>query len=357
MNKNALNTTDYQKKVLEWFDIRGRKDLPWQQNKTPYRVWVSEIMLQQTQVSTVIPYFERFMGRFPDVISLAKAAEDEVLHQWTGLGYYSRARNLHRAAKRIADEFEGQFPDSLDALQQLPGIGRSTAGAILSIAFQKPTAILDGNVKRVLTRLYNIAGYPGDKKISDHLWKIAEALTPAERVADYTQAIMDLGATICVRGKPQCTQCPLNTLCEAYPAGTAKALPCPKPKKILPIRQSAFLILQNNHHVLLQKRPSPGIWGGLWSLPECQHALSQTDIADFCHQEWNIKKVKIKKIKLAEPFRHTFSHFHLDIHPVLVTLSHQQCIMEDNQQIWYNLREPQTIGLPTPIKKILRNLT
>jgi len=196
--------------VLKWFDQFGRKNLPWQQNKTPYRVWVSEIMLQQTQVTTVIPYYERFMSIFPTLKSLAEAKEDAVLHLWTGLGYYSRARNLHRTAKLIQENFHGIFPDTLDALQELPGIGRSTAAAILSIAFQKPATILDGNVKRVLSRLFAITEWPGEKETLEKLWKIAEKLTPNERVDDYTQAMMDIGATICIRGKPHCENCPLQ---------------------------------------------------------------------------------------------------------------------------------------------------
>lgn len=346
----AIQKHRFQKRMLTWFDQHGRKDLPWQHNKTPYRVWVSEIMLQQTQVTTVIPYFSKFMEHFPDIESLAKAKEDEVLHLWTGLGYYSRARNLHRAAKIIAQQ--GQFPNELSELEKLPGIGRSTAGAMLAIAFEKQATILDGNVKRVLTRLHGITEWPGTKKISDQLWIIAEKLTPAERTADYTQAIMDLGATICTRGKPNCSHCPLEKICIAHAQGIEAKLPQPKPRKSLPVRQTTLLILQNNNQVLLQKRPPVGIWGGLWSLPEISGHVTIQEIKKFCSNQFEIVEMKLK-----DSFRHTFSHFHLDIIPAIVVIKKIKIkIMEDNQQIWYNLNKPAVVGLPAPIKKLLSGI-
>lgn len=349
-----MKTEQFQKLLLTWFDQHGRKDLPWQKNKTPYRVWVSEIMLQQTQVTTVIPYFQRFMTRFPDVQSLAVASEDDVLHHWTGLGYYTRARNLHRAAKIILEKFHGKFPSKLIELEELPGIGRSTAGAIISIAFKKPAAILDGNVKRVLTRLYGITEWPGEKKTTELLWSIAEKNTPLLRTADYSQAIMDLGATLCVRGKPNCERCPFVKNCVAHSQGIEKQLPKSKPKKTIPIREKIFIILRKNQDcVLLEKRASTGVWGNLWSLPEAD-VDKQNVIAELCQQRFNIK---IEQVKLHPSLRHTFSHFHLDITPVVASVAKSSTkIMEDNGRIWYNLRNPQKIGLPAPVKSLLEKL-
>ena len=348
------NIPFYQKAILHWFDQFGRKTLPWQQNKTPYRVWVSEIMLQQTQVTTVIPYYERFMARFPDLASLAHAGDDEVLHMWTGLGYYSRARNLHRAAKIIFQDLAGEFPATLEELVALPGIGRSTAGAILAIAFNLPATILDGNVKRVLTRFCGVTEWPGDKKISDQLWQVAASLTPHARVADYTQAIMDLGATLCVRGKPNCAHCPLEKKCVAHALGIEKKLPQAKPKKTLPVRQVTLLILQTKQKILLEKRANAGIWGGLWSLPEIKDFAEEKKIQEHCLKHF---RFTVKQIKFGEKFRHTFSHFHLDILTAFIALDAPSSkIMDHDQQLWYNLRDSQAIGLPAPVAKILRNL-
>lgn len=351
-----ISPASFQKKILSWFDHHGRKTLPWQQNKTPYRIWVSEVMLQQTQVNTVIPYFERFMQQFPTVESLANAAEDAVLHVWTGLGYYSRARNLHLSAKIIQHEFAGKFPDTLEDLQRLPGIGRSTAGAILAIAFQKHAAILDGNVKRVLTRFLGITAWPGEKSVLEKLWQSAELFTPAQRVADYTQAIMDLGATICMRGKPRCTVCPLHSHCHAYEFGMTKEIPAAKPQKSLPVRQATVLVLQTEQQVFLQKRPSPGIWGGLWSLPELNGLAVEEDILQFCRQQLRLTGVKL--LHYGDRFRHTFSHFHLDILPVFLSVLKKPTRVADGEQtIWYNLNDAQAIGLPAPIKRILNNVS
>ncbi len=343
------------KKILTWFDQHGRKNLPWQHDKTPYRVWVSEIMLQQTQVSTVIAYFQRFMSHFPTIETLANADEDTVLHLWTGLGYYSRARNLHRTAKIVCQQFHGQFPDDLDTLKSLPGIGLSTAGAILAIAFEKQAAILDGNVKRVLCRIYGIQQWPGEKEIVNQLWALAGKLTPKKRVADYTQAIMDLGATLCTRGTPRCPDCPLLDNCLARQLGIEKKLPSSKPRKTLSTRQAFLLILQNNQHVLLEKRPAPGIWGGLWSLPELTHRLTKKEIRLHCQQRFHIH---LSEVHFGKPFCHSFSHFHLTITPVLAAFnSTRHKIMDNPLQLWYNLQHPPSVGLPQPIKKLLGTLT
>ena len=344
-------TQDFATRILSWFDQHGRHDLPWQQDTTPYRVWVSEIMLQQTQVKTVIPYFERFMTRFPTVRDLSAAAEDEVLHLWTGLGYYARARNLHKAAKIVAGEMNGEFPGDVEGLVTLPGVGRSTAGAIVSIALGKRAAILDGNVKRVLARHQAVEGWPGKTAVHDQLWDIAEQYTPAKRHGDYTQAMMDLGATLCTRTKPQCQRCPLQTDCLAYASGRQTDYPGKKPKKILPVKTTRFLMLQNTEGQLwLEKRPSPGIWGGLWCFPEGP----DLDAGNWCLDNTGTTPAEIE----AWPsFRPTFSHYHLDIEPLLVKLKAAPGqIMEADRQLWYNVRQPPQIGLAAPVVGLLKQL-
>lgn len=350
MKKNIL-PAEFQKKIVSWFDKHGRKTLPWQHAKTPYRVWVSEVMLQQTQVNTVIPYFERFMQHFPTIESLSAAAEDDVLHLWTGLGYYSRARNLHQSAKKIMEQFDGIFPATFDDLLLLPGIGRSTAGAILAIAYQQKATILDGNVKRVLTRFSGITEWPGEKSALEKLWKIAELFTPEKRIADYTQAMMDLGATVCVRGKPLCETCPLEKNCVARQLGLEKQLPKPKPKKYMPIKQVTLLIMQLGETVFLEKRATSGIWGGLWSLPEWPGFIEEQQIPEYCSSQF---KLKVEQILQGKLFRHTFSHYHLDILPIFIRVEAKPVkLMDHDQQIWYNLNGSQKIGLPAPVKKIL----
>jgi A/G-specific adenine glycosylase len=346
----------FHKIVLNWFDIHGRKSLPWQFNKTPYRVWISEIMLQQTQVSTVIPYFLRFMETFPDVETLSCASEDAVLHLWTGLGYYSRARNLHKSAKEIVSRFRGIFPSDLEALESLPGIGRSTAGAILAIAFEKNTPILDGNVKRVLVRLHGIDVWPGEKNALDKLWCFAEKFTPSERCGDYTQAMMDLGATVCVRGVPKCGECPLQNYCMAYQQGNAANLPKKKPSLKIPTRAVTLLVIKNSHqHVLLEKRSAKGVWRGLWSMPEMPANSSAVEIKTLCQQRF---QYRVKDIKFGAEFRHTFSHYHLNITPAFISIADSSGkVMEADQQIWYNLEQPNNVGLPAPVKNLLRELS
>ena len=337
--------------LLQWFDVHGRHDLPWQSPRSAYRVWISEIMLQQTQVNTVIPYFERFMQRFPDVKKLADAPLDDVLHLWTGLGYYARARNLHRAAQQICDQFAGEFPQSHDDIIALPGIGRSTAGAILAQAFAQPYAILDGNVKRVLTRVFAIDGWPGNKDVENRLWELAQQHTPSSRIVDYTQAIMDLGATVCRRSKPDCDVCPFDNICEAHQLDRQTDFPARKAKKAIPVRTTRMLIIMNEdgESILLQQRPPTGIWGGLWSFPECAH---ESDITQWCAQHLQLA---VQTQKTLPDLRHTFSHFHLDITPIIVRARHVG-IMDSTQYIWYNTREPIACGLPAPVKSLLDNL-
>jgi A/G-specific adenine glycosylase len=342
--------------VLTWFDEHGRKNLPWQFDRTPYRVWLSEIMLQQTQVSTVIPYFERFTSRFPTVTDLAKADLDQVLHLWTGLGYYARARNLHKTANQVVDKFSGEFPNTVDALESLPGIGLSTAGAIASLSMNIRAPILDGNVKRVLTRAHAIPGWPEQAKIKTQLWKIAESLLPDTRFADYTQAMMDLGATVCTRSKPICESCPLANNCLSLKQDKIAEIPGKKPRKTLPVREVTLYILRRSQNeVLLEKRPATGIWGGLYSLPEGQ-AVDKTP---------NIPNLTVATGSKSELplFRHTFSHYHLDISPVEYSVKEESLgVSETDRWLWYPINQDDKagmteVGLAAPIKKILKQLT
>ena len=341
--------TSFAKQLLDWFDQHGRKSLPWQTDKTPYRVWVSEIMLQQTQVAMVIPYFKKFLARYPSVDELAAATEDEVLHLWTGLGYYARARNLHISAKKVMAEHHGEFPATVDELMTLPGIGRSTAGAIAAICHDTHAAILDGNVKRVLARHFTIDGWPGETETQKLLWKKAEALTPRDRIADYTQAIMDLGATVCTRSSPDCPACPYFKSCQARINGTIDQYPGKKPKKVMPLKSTVMLIVELNGNVLLKKRPSKGLWGGLWSFPECE----SVEAIDSLLESLNLEE--LERTLLPE-FRHTFTHYHLDIEPIRVTIRKTHRIAEPGAEIWFNVTAPQSVGLTKPVTKILAEL-
>jgi A/G-specific adenine glycosylase len=340
----------FSQKVLAWFDLNGRKNLPWQLNKTPYTVWVSEIMLQQTQVKTVIPYYLAFMQRFPDVLSLANAAQDEVLHHWTGLGYYARARNLQKSAQIIRDEYHTVFPVQLEKLIALPGIGRSTAGAILSLACGQHHSILDGNVKRVLARYFAVEGWTGNKKVETGLWQYADGLTPKNRTADYTQAMMDMGATLCTRSKPQCDMCPVQIDCLAFAQGRQIELPHKKPKKTIPVKSTFMLIPMWQKQLLIYKRPPTGLWGGLWGFHEVEREAQIVERASSLGFE------DIQQQTLS-PFRHTFSHFHLDIQPVVLHLKQQPVghVMEDTQ-MWYDLTQPQNVGLAAPTKKLFSTI-
>lgn len=388
----AVNVTSssfsFSNSLLAWFDKHGRKNLPWQQNKSLYSVWISEIMLQQTQVATVIPYYETFMLRFPSVNDLANAPVDEVLHLWTGLGYYARARNLHKAAQQVRDVHGGVFPNNFDDVIALPGIGRSTAAAVLSLSLNQAFAIMDGNVKRVLTRFMAIDGWPGAKKIEDRLWLEAEALKPkktqsnlgqskeadtkALRYDDYTQAIMDLGATICTRSKPKCDQCPMQTHCLAFAQGKQTDYPFKKPKKAIPTKFTTMLIPSYNGQVLLQQRPATGIWGGLWGFVETGFdTTSETPPNDALNKLMPcLNKVNFDEsiIQTLDSFKHTFSHFHLVILPVLIELkfppsqsvqapqSRSDLAQGAQEQIWFDANRPSKIGLSAPTVKILEIL-
>jgi len=342
-------------RLLDWWDVHGRKDLPWQRDRTSYRVWVSEIMLQQTQVTTVIPYYEQFVARFPDVDTLARAALDEVLHHWTGLGYYARARNLHKAANVMVTTYEGEFPLGVEALSKLPGIGRSTAGAIASLAQGIRAPILDGNVKRVLARHHAVAGYPGDAAVAGELWVHAEAHTPAARFADYTQAIMDLGATVCRRSRPDCGLCPLRRSCRAHATGRVEDYPGRKPRRDKPVRQSRMFLLQRSDGaVLLERRPPVGVWGGLWTPPERPPETTAGELAE----ELGLDPARAGDERVAPRFRHTFTHFHLDIEPVYLTLHGEPAIVADaDGWCWHRADGNAALGLSAPAVKLLRSLT
>jgi A/G-specific adenine glycosylase len=348
------STTWFRKQALNWYDQQGRKDLPWQQGKTAYRVWVSEIMLQQTQVATVIPYFERFMHRFATVEDLANAHQDEVLNLWTGLGYYARARNLHKAAKQVVSEHRGTFPKNPELLERLPGIGRSTAAAIASSVYNVPAAILDGNVKRVLARFFALDEWPGTANAQKQLWDWSEQLTPSKRVADYNQVMMDLGAIVCTRSKPSCGVCPLAKKCLALNYDRVSELPISKPKKDKPTKETTVGILQiPDGRVYLEQRPQAGIWGGLYSFPE----FPDTEALHRYLAETDTQALKSTELNT---FKHTFSHYHLMITPVLIQLPSELAQVQDRATAWFNpllsLEEEQPVGLPTPVTQLLKKI-
>lgn len=342
--------SEFSQSVLAWYDQHGRKELPWQQNPTPYRVWVSEIMLQQTQVATVLGYYDRFMERFPSVVDLAQAPVDDVLALWSGLGYYARGRNLHKAAQVVLQEHAGEMPTDIDALQALPGIGRSTAGAIVSLSGNGWAPILDGNVKRVLSRHGAIDGWAGQSAVQNRLWQLSESLTPERRVQAYNQAMMDLGAMLCLRSKPHCLLCPVQHSCLALAQGRVQELPTKKPKKAKPIRQVTMLVLQEPAGgVFLQRRPDHGVWGGLWGFPEFPDVEAAST---WVIEQWPTLQVAA----LGEVFRHTFTHFHLDITPLSCTLADAevQLPVEVGSGLWYNKEhESRPGGFSAPVERLL----
>ncbi|WP_045770315.1 A/G-specific adenine glycosylase [Xanthomonas albilineans] len=343
-------------RLLAWFDRHGRHDLPWQHPRSPYRVWLSEIMLQQTQVAVVIPYFLRFLTHFPTLSALAAADNDAVMAQWAGLGYYARARNLHAAAKHCVALHDGELPRDFQALNALPGIGRSTAGAILSQAWNDRFPILDGNVKRVLTRYHGIAGYPGLPAVEKPLWAMAHAhvgAVPDGRMADYTQAQMDFGATLCTRANPACVLCPLQDDCVARRDGLVDALPTPKPGKTLPEREAVALLLENAAgDLLLQRRPPTGIWAGLWTLPQAE--------TESALHDWFARHASGRAFDAAErlsPIVHTFSHYRLHLQPLRLRKVALRDALRDNDDLrWVARTALSALGLPAPIRKLLDGL-
>jgi A/G-specific adenine glycosylase len=343
----------FAQRLLDWFAEHGRHTLPWQTNRTPYRVWISEVMLQQTQVATVIPYYERFMARFPDVHSLAKAPLDEVLHLWTGLGYYARARNLQACAKVLIQRYGGEFPQAIEAVMELPGIGRSTAGAILAISCEERHPILDGNVKRVMARVFGITGDPTSKDVLAALWAQSEACTPTQDVAAYTQGIMDLGATLCTRSRPACTVCPMNEGCVAAIEGRQAELPGRKRKRTRRAREATLLIAQTGMNgataVLVERRPASGLWGGLWSPPQFE---SPKDALEWCQMEFGDSS----QSQMLEPIDHAFTHFDLRLRPLQVFCRPSAKVNEADDRLWYQLDAPPRIGLPQPVAQLFERL-
>lgn len=350
--KKGIESNAFARRVLDWFGEHGRKDLPWQRDPGPYPVWISEIMLQQTRVAVAIPYYERFMARFPCVTDLAEALQDEVLHHWSGLGYYARARNLHRAARIIVDDHGGRFPRTLERVRALPGVGRSTAGAILSLACGQRHAILDGNVKRVLARCWAVPGWPGRSAVLARLWELSEDCTPIERTGDYNQAMMDLGATVCTRARPACTRCPVSAECRARAEGQPGSYPHPKPRRLIPVHETCMLIIRNTAgEVLLEHRPPVGTWGGLWSLPEC---VEGEGLEDWCRRHLGAVPSPVEMLPVR---RHTFSHFHLDIKPLYGRLNGEIGVVADDHALtWYHPEQPRPLGLAAPVARILREI-
>jgi len=339
----ARSRSDFADRLLAWHRRHGRHDLPWQNTRDPYRIWLSEIMLQQTQVATVIPYYQRFLERFPDLAALAAADQNDVLALWAGLGYYARARNLHRCAQAIMTGHGGRFPGDAATIAGLPGIGRSTAAAIAAFAFGERAAILDGNVKRVLARVFGIDGFPGKPAVERALWALAESLLPdTGDIAAYTQGIMDLGATACTRSRPACTACPMRGLCVAERDGRQDELPVAKPTRALPERETQVVIFVSDGRVLLERRPPAGIWGGLWSLPEGDEAALAARFG-----------LTVGERETLPPLRHAFTHFRLTLQPVRCRVERRPLAEEDGRR-WFDREALAAAGLPAPIARILR---
>jgi len=338
--------------LLAWWALHGRKNLAWQTNPTRYRVWISEVMLQQTQVTTVQRYYDRFMTELPAVADLAAADSDQVLHLWSGLGYYARARNLHKAARVIIDQHDGELPGDIGALQSLPGIGRSTAGAILALADDRRHAILDGNAKRVCARVCGVAGWPGQSAVLKELWAVAEACTPESGAAIYTQAIMDLGATVCRRVRPECDCCPLADSCVARRRNLVDSIPGKRPRRTKPQRATVVVVaVRQDGAVLLKKRPDAGIWGGLWCFPETE---SVERVADWCHA--TVGQLP-DETRVGAIIRHSFTHFDLEMTPVEARLSTVDArLMDGDGWLWYNRHEPAVVGLAAPVARLLEKI-
>ena len=340
--------SSFASRLIAWQCTHGRHDLPWQ-GQDAYSVWLSEIMLQQTQVATVIPYYLRFIASFPDIAALAAASEDEVLAHWSGLGYYARGRNLHKAARIIVEKFNGEFPRRFEDIVELPGVGRSTAAAICALAYHEHRAILDGNVKRVLARFCGIAGWSGEKKVEERLWQQAEALLPQHDVAAYTQALMDMGATVCVRSRPRCAACPVQADCIALQTERTAQLPSPRPKKMVPERSAVFLLLMHGNDILLEKRPGSGIWGGLWCPPQFDNEAAARD--------WFARNgMEARGGERLARFTHTFTHFRLHITPLKIELARKPVRAAEPGSVWLEVGEALGAAIPTPVRMVLKQL-
>jgi len=342
--------SDFARRVIDWQRSHGRSDLPWQGTRDPYAIWLSEVMLQQTQVATVVPYYLRFRARFPDLGSLAAADEDAVLQLWSGLGYYSRARNLHRAAQAIVAQHAGAFPRALAEIEALPGIGRSTAAAIAGFAFGARAAILDGNVKRVLARHFAIEGFPGERAVEQRLWQLAESLLPPADIEPYIQGLMDLGATVCTARAPQCARCPLHASCAALAQNRVALFPAPRPRRVVPHRRTAMLVLRRAGDVLLQKRPAVGVWSGLWCFPELGSDDDPVQVAK------RLYGCEVAGIEPLGSLRHGFTHFTLDIEPIVARVMRVAPRAAQPGVLWMPLEEAIGAAVPVPVRKLLRAL-
>ena len=346
--------------VIQWQKQHGRHALPWQRTTDAYHVWLSEIMLQQTQVTAVIPYYLRFLQSFPTVYALAAAPSEEIMGHWSGLGYYTRARNLHQCAKLVVAHYDGRFPADPAMLEQLPGIGRSTAAAISAFSYGTVAAILDGNVKRVFARVFGIDGYPGSKPVEDAMWQRAQALLPAVDIESYTQGLMDLGATLCTRSSPSCPRCPLQTQCVAFAQNLTAELPTKKPKKKQKEKQAIMLVILHENQVLLEQRPNSGIWGGLLSLPEVDgmrevNAASTSSLSDSSREVNQLAQQfgHLESIERLPEFTHVFTHFKLHIAPLLVRLSQRQNMIAEAGYVWVDMTMLAHAPLPAPVKNLL----
>lgn len=345
---------DFARKIVAWQRAHGRHDLPWQGSRDPYRIWLAEVMLQQTQVGPVIPYYERFLRRFPDVQALARASQEAVLRLWSGLGYYARARNLHAAARCVVRTHGGQFPRTAEDLRSLPGVGRSTAAAIAAFAYGERAAILDGNVKRVLARCFAVAGYPGERAVEARLWSLAESLLPRRSIAAYTQALMDLGATVCTRWRPACTRCPVAAQCAARREDRVAQLPAPRPRKRLPLRRATWLVLLHHGSVLLERRPASGVWGGLWCFPELPRENSGREAARaFCRSALGSEVDAVRRLPLVE---HGFTHFKLRARPLGCSVRALAPRANAPGRVWIDLGDAARAAVPTPVRRLLVEL-
>ena len=346
LERSGRNLSQFPRALIAWQRRSGRHELPWQGARDPYRIWLSEIMLQQTQVGAVIPYYERFVARFPDVHSLARASQHEVLRLWSGLGYYARARNLHRAARIVARERAGHFPDNVEDLARLPGVGRSTAGAIAAFAFGRRAPILDGNVKRLFARCFGIDGYPGEARVTQRLWTLAESLLPRRAIEPYTQALMDLGATVCTRSRPRCAQCPLRAQCTALREGRVSDLPAPRPLRARPLRRETWLIALHDGQVLLERRPAEGVWGGLWALPR---------LAVRSDAVQGLLGAAPLRMRRRVPFEHGFTHFRLRVRPMECEFAARPPARPPRTR-WLPLAQALRSAQPAPVARLLRAL-
>jgi A/G-specific adenine glycosylase len=351
MQPDGTHAESIARALIDWHARAGRHDLPWQRERSSYRVWISEIMLQQTQVATVVPYYERFVQRFPTITALADAPLDDVLHLWSGLGYYARARNLHRAAGRIRDELNGEFPTAFEQVASLPGIGRSTAGAILALSRGERLPILDGNVKRVLARFFGVEGDPSERAVIEELWKLSDRCTPQTSVDVYTQAIMDLGATVCVRRRPLCAACPIRSACIACRTGRQDELPWPRAARMRRERRTFMLAaMRADGRIYLERRPDSGIWGALWCLPDF---ATRADAIAWSARRFDALQPEPESLGEIE---HAFTHFDLVITPLLARCNGFAGVMDAPQGLWYKPSEPARVGLPAPIRTLLERL-